>query len=153
MLDCPTLRPVVDLEITVSAPIVVGQTSEGLRRVIPITGGRADGPGLSGRVLAAGADYQLIRPDGYTILDARYVIEATDGALVYIVNAGVRYGPPEIMARIAAGEPVDPALVYFRTAPRFETAAPKYLQLTRPLFLATGIRHPDRVELSVFEVA
>jgi hypothetical protein len=57
------------------------------------------------------------------------------------------------MARIAAGEPVDPALVYFRTAPRFETAAPKYLPLTRPLFLATGVRHPDRVELSVFEVA
>jgi Protein of unknown function (DUF3237) len=153
MLDCPALRPVVDLEITVSAPIVVGQTSEGLRRVIPISGGRADGPGLSGRVLAAGADYQLIRPDGYTILDARYVIETTDGALVYIVNAGVRYGPPEIMARITAGEPVDPALVYFRTAPRFETAAAKYLPLTRPLFLATGVRHPDRVELSVFEVA
>ena len=56
------------------------------------------------------------------------------------------------MARIAQGEPVDPAKVYFRTMPRFEAAAVGYQWLTRPLFLATGARHPDRVELHVHEV-
>ena len=72
--------------------------------------------------------------------------------MIYIVNTGVRFGPPEIMARITLGEPVDPAEVYFRTTPRFETASAAYQWLTRPLFLATGARHPDRVELRVYEV-
>ena len=74
------------------------------------------------------------------------------GALVYVVNTGVRFGPPEVMARIANGEIVDPNDVYFRTTPRFETAAPEHQWLTRPLFLATGARYPDHVEIAVFEV-
>jgi hypothetical protein len=94
----------------------------------------------------------MIRGDSYTTLDARYVARLDDGAMIYIINAGVRFGPPEIMARITKGESVDPAWVYFRTTPRFETAAPAYQRLTRPLFLATGARHPDRVEITVFEV-
>ena len=110
------------------------------------------GPRLQGAVLPAGADYQLIRPDGYTMLDARYLVRLDDGAMIYIVNTGVRFGPPDIMARIVRGEPVDPAQVYFRTTPRFETASPSYQWLTRPLFLATGARHPDRVEITIFEV-
>ena len=56
------------------------------------------------------------------------------------------------MARITRGEPVDPTLVYFRSAPRFEAGAPAYQWLTRRLFIASGVRHPDRVALSVFEV-
>jgi hypothetical protein len=56
------------------------------------------------------------------------------------------------MARIGRGEPVDPAQVYFRSTPRFEIAEPAYQWLTRPLFIASGARHPDRVALSVFEV-
>jgi hypothetical protein len=152
MSQPPQLVHVADLTITLATPIVVGETAAGLRRIIAITGGGVSGPRLSGRILPAGADYQSIRADGYTLLDARYVIETTDGALVYVVNAGVRHGPPEAMARLARGEPVDPALIYFRTLPRFETAAPAYQWLTRPLFVATGVRRPDQVELSVFEV-
>jgi len=56
------------------------------------------------------------------------------------------------MARVTRGEPVDPAEVYFRSAPRFETAEPAYQWLTRPLFLVADARYPDRVALSVFEV-
>ncbi len=148
----PSLIPVADLSIQVGPPVTIGQTHEGLRRIVPILGGLVRGPRLSGTVLAGGADFQMIRADGYTTLEARYVVRLDDGALIYIVNTGVRFGPPEVMARITRGEPVDPALVYFRTTPRFETAAPAYQWLTRPLFLATGARHPDRVEISVFEV-
>jgi len=35
---------------------------------------------------------------------------------------------------------------------RFETAEAAYQWLTRPLFIASGARYPDRVFLSVFEV-
>ena len=67
-------------------------------------------------------------------------------------NVGVRFGPPETMARIARGEPVDPTQVYFRSTPRFETAEPTHQWLTRPLFLATGAGIPIKSALSVFEV-
>jgi Protein of unknown function (DUF3237) len=148
----PTLIYTAAVTIFVGQPIAVGETHEGLRRVVPILGGHVSGPRLNGSILSAGADYQMIRRDGYTTLDARYVARLDDRAMIYIINAGVRFGPPEIMARITKGESVDPAQVYFRTTPRFETAAPAYQWLTRPLFLATGARHPDRVEISVFEV-
>jgi hypothetical protein len=148
----PVLTHIADINVLIADPITVGETHEGLRRVIPIVGGTVSGPRLSGVVLSAGADYQVIRPDGYTTLDARYAARLDDGAMIYIVNLGVRFGPPEVMARIARGEIVDPALVYFRTTPRFETAAPAYQWLTRPIFLASAARHPDRVEIKVFEV-
>jgi Protein of unknown function (DUF3237) len=122
----PSLTHVADIHVLIAPPIVVGDTHEGLRRVIPIIGGTLNGPRLSGTVLSAGADFQVIRPDGYTTLEARYVVRLDDGALVYIVNTGVRFGPPAVMARIANGEFVDPGEVYFRTTPRFETASPDH---------------------------
>ncbi len=149
----PELTHTADFTIQIGEPITIGETPEGLRRVIPILGGHIDGPRLKGVILPAGADYQLIRPDGYTTLDARYAAQLDGGVMIYIVNVGVRFGPPEIMARILRGEIVDPAQVYFRTTPRFETAAPAYQWLTRKLFLASAARHPDRVEIKVFEVA
>jgi hypothetical protein len=148
----PLLHLVANAVIEVGEPIAVGETGEGLRRLVPILGGRLDGPRLRGNILAAGADYQLIREDGYTTLDARYAAQLDDGSLLYIVNVGVRYGSPELMARIAAGESVDPEAIYFRTTPRFETASADHQWLTKPLFIATGARYPDRVALAIYEV-
>ncbi|GJD49326.1 hypothetical protein OPKNFCMD_2056 [Methylobacterium crusticola] len=151
-LPVPTLEHVFDAEIAVAAPCEVGLTASGARRVIAITGGRVSGPALRGRVLAGGADYQTIAADGLTHLHARYVIEAEDGARVYVENTGLRFGPAEALERIRRGEPVDPALIYFRTVPRFETAAPRLAWMAASLFLATGARAPDHVALSVFRV-
>lgn len=148
----PALTHVADFTILVGSPITIGETGEGLRRVVPILGGSITGPRLAGRILPAGADYQLIRSDGFTTLDARYTAELEDGAMLYIVNTGVRFGPPEVMARITRGEEVDPAEVYFRTMPRFESAAPGYQWLLKPIFVATGARYPDRVELRIYEI-
>ena len=148
----PTLTHIADFLVEVGQPIAIGETGQGLRRVVPITGGTVQGPRLRGAILNAGADSQIIGPDGFTRLEARYVLRLDDGALVYVENSGIRFGSPEVMAQITRGEPVDPAQVYFRSTPRFETAAPAHQWLTRPLFIASGARHPDRVALSVFEV-
>jgi len=43
-------------------------------------------------VLAAGADYQLLCDDGRSELDARYAIETDDGALIYVIDRGIRRG-------------------------------------------------------------
>jgi Protein of unknown function (DUF3237) len=148
----PALSPVADFLVEVGAPIAIGETAQGLRRVVPITGGVIRGARLNGTILNAGADCQVIAPDGFTRLEARYVARLDDGSMLYIENSGIRFGPPEVMARITRGELVNPAEVYFRSAPRFETAAPAYQWLTRPLFIASGARYPDRVSLAVFEV-
>jgi hypothetical protein len=151
-LKAPRLERVADLDVALAPPIEVGETGIGQRRLIAITGGTVAGSALNGRILPGGADFQIIRPTGITELVARYVIEADDGALVYVENSGIRHGPPELMEKLRRGEAVDPNLIYFRTAPRFETASPRLQFLTRRLFFGVGARWPDRVTLAVWMV-
>ena len=148
----PDLLHVCDLAVEVGPPKEIGETGQGQRRVIDILGGTVSGPRLQGRIAPGGADYQIIRPDGLTELHARYTLELADGTPVYVENSGLRFGPAEALERLRRGEPVDPALIYFRSAPRFEVASPAYAWMMRSLFVATGARRPDRVELSVFQV-
>jgi hypothetical protein len=75
-----------------------------------------------------------------------------DDAVVYIENIGIRFGPKEALDRIAKGEIVDPALIYFRSTPKFETGSEKYRWLMENLFIGVGARDPDRVELDVHQV-
>src|SRR5690349_22324737 len=87
------LQPLLRAEITLAAPQELGDTPAGRRRIIPITGGRFEGERLRGRVLPGGADWQIVRPDGVADLDARYTLETSDGALIYVRNHGYRHGP------------------------------------------------------------
>jgi hypothetical protein len=146
------LQPLFRAEITLAPAQELGEGPHGRRRVIPITGGRVSGERLRGRVLPGGADWQLVRADGVAELDARYTLETHDGALVYVSNRGLRHGPPEVLARLAAGEAVDPALYYMRTTPWFETGDARYAWLNRIVCVASGARRPAAVELEVFEV-
>ena len=57
-------------------------------------------------------------------LTARYTIETETGGRILVNAEGYRHGPPEVMARLARDETVDPSLYYFRTFMRFETADP-----------------------------
>jgi hypothetical protein len=148
----PVLEHVCDIAVRVAAPLAIGDTGAGVRRVVDILGGDVTGPRLSGRIRPGGADFQIIGADGSAALHARYVIEAADGGLIYVENTGIRAGPADVLARLNRGEAVDPALVYFRTAPRFETAAPAHRWLMAHLFVGTGIRRPDTVELAIFVV-
>ena len=143
---------VFTLRIKVGVPIVAGDLGHGLRRIIPILGGEVSGEGINGTIYPVGADYQTIRPDGLTELVAKYAFELDDGAVIYIENIGVRFGPKEALDRIARGEAVDPALIYFRSVPKFETGAASYRWLMQSLFIGVGARHPDRVELDVHQV-
>lgn len=137
-----TLEPLRDL----------GDTPLGHRRIIGITGGSFAGPRLQGRVLAGGADWQLIRADGTAHLDARYTLETTDGALIYVCNQGYRHGPKDVIERLARGEDMDPSLYYMRTTPWFETSAPAYAWLNRAVCVGTGARRAQAVELEFYEV-
>lgn len=144
---------VCDVRVLVAAPLELGHTGLGERRIIDITGGSITGPGFNGKVRPGGADFQIIRDNGLTELHARYTIEDDKGKLVYVVNDGIRFGPKEALEKIRRGEPVDPALIYFRSFPKFETSAPEYDWMMQSLFVAPGVRRPDAVELSIYRFA
>jgi len=152
-IQTPQLVPVADLVVRIGAPIEIGRIAGNLRRVIPIASGEVLGPRIRGRVVPGGADFQVMRADGITDLHARYVIETEDRHLIYVENTGVRFGPPELMEKLRRGEEVDPGLIYFRSTPKFETAAPGYEWLMQNLFVCSGARFPDRVEMRYFQVA
>lgn len=145
----PELEHLATLIVDVGAPQEIGHTPGGRRRVIPITGGTVTGQ-LSGRILPGGADFQAIRSHTFTDIHARYVIETDQGEMVYVENTGIRTGSAEDIAALAHGKPVDPERIYFRSYPRFETASPRLDWLNTHLFLGTGARHPDRVELNFY---
>lgn len=148
----PALQLLYTSRIEIAAPLEVGKGPRGLRRVINITGGTFSGPRMSGRILPGGADWQVVRSDGVAELDAKYTLETNDGALIYITNWGLRHGPPDVIARLGAGEKVDPGEYYFRTTPVFETGAPGYAWLNGIISIAVGERRADAVIITAYEV-
>jgi Protein of unknown function (DUF3237) len=129
-----------------------GDIGHGVRRIIPITGGEVRGDDVNGKVLPLGADFQIIRPNELIELEARYAFETDDGAVVYVENRGIRFGPVDLLLKLKRGEPVDPKQIYFRTVPKFETGAAKYRWLMEHIFVASAARHAARVVIDVHMV-
>jgi hypothetical protein len=147
-------RPLMTLRVSVSSsPQNIGVVPHGTRRTVPIVGGDFDGPRLRGTVLPQGsADWLLLRTDGVLELDLRATLLTHDGALILMKSFGLRHGPPQVLAAIARGESVDPALYYFRTTPRFETAQPTYAFLNRIITVAIGDRRAAGIVYAIHEV-
>jgi hypothetical protein len=145
-------RYVFTITAHVGSVTSAGDTGHGVRRIIPITGGEVRGENVNGKVCAFGADFQIVRPNELIELEAKYAFETDDGAVVYVENRGIRFGPVELLQRLKRGEAVDPERVYFRTVPRFETGAEKYRWLMQNLFIGSAARHPDRVVIDVHQV-
>ena len=154
-LPTPILEPVAELTVYVATPIeagaVTGLNSRGRRRIIPITGGKVSGT-INGTVLPGGADFQIVVSDTCADLDARYLLQLDTGEHVFVMNRALRRGSVEDIAKLVRGEPVDPAAIYFRCAPTFEVSSPALAWLTESLFVGTGARFPDRVEMRFFRV-
>lgn len=125
-------RPFITIEIEAGELIEVGDTGAGMRRHIALNGGRFEGQ-ISGKVLPGGGDWQVVAPDGSIEIGAHYAIETDQDQRIEVQSRGIRTAPPEIMARLAAGEVVDPALYYFRTTLWFRTGAPGLEHLNKML--------------------
>lgn len=151
MIPVPSLVHSFTLVVELGDPIELGQGRAGQRRIIPIIGGTATGR-ISGKVLNLGADWQTIYGDGAAHLDTRYALETDDGAVIEVVNIGARHGPPDVMARLADGEDVDPKSYYMRTAARLETGHEDYAWVNHTLFVCAGIRRLSSVEIAYYEV-
>ena len=150
--SAPLLEEVFQAEVTLGTPVDLGEFADGRRRFVPITGGTVSGPRFSGKVLGGGGDWQTIGADGVTLIHARYAIQAADGTAIGIDNPGVRVATPDIIARLTAGEDLDPSLYYFRTTPSFEVRRGPHDWLRKSVFVGVGIRHPATVVLRVYRV-
>ena len=137
------LHPILDL----------GATPAGLRRIVPVSGGRFEGERLKGEVLAhAGSDLLLTRADGSLQQDVRLPLRTHDGALILMTYRGIRHSSKDVAERIARGETVSPESYYLRTVPFFETAAPAYDWMNRIVTVGTGERRPNGVAYEVYEI-
>jgi len=145
-------RPLLVLHALLDKAQALGDTPAGNRKIVNVIGGSFGGERLRGRILPGGGDWALTRPDGVLLLDVRLTLQTDDGALVYVRYEGMRHGPTEVMARLAAGKPVDPGEMYFRIQPRFETSDSRYLWLNRLLAVGVGERLPDGPRYHVHEV-
>jgi Protein of unknown function (DUF3237) len=155
-LPAPALQHVFDLTVYVAAPIeagtVIGLNSRGKRRIIPITGGTVTGQ-VNGKVLPGGADFQIVVSDTTADLDARYMVELDSGEHIFVQNRALRRGAAPDIAKLVRGEHVSPETIYFRCVPTFEVSSPALEWLTQSIFVGTGARFPDHVQLSIYRLA
>lgn len=140
------------LRLAVSGMQPIGDTPAGTRRIGLVAGGTFEGPKLRGTVLPGGSDWIIGRPDGATTLDVRLALETHDRATIGLQYRGLRHGPAEVMAKVNAGEFVDPSSYYFRTVVTFETGAAQYAWLNRVFGIGTGSRPPEGPVYEIFEV-
>jgi muconolactone delta-isomerase len=138
----PRLTRVYRLEATLAPVLELGETAQGHRRIVPLTGGTFSGPEMSGRLLpGASADWQIILPDGTALGDIRYVLQTDRGDLLYVQSQSIRHGSPEVLARLGREEDVDPSEYTFRTSTRIETAASDLDWLNKGIFISVAGRH------------
>lgn len=148
----PHLTHVFTAKITLAPPIEQGEIDGGRRRFVPITGGSVEGARFTGTVLPGGGDWQTIYPGGFTRIEARYFLKATDGTVIGIYNPGVRVASASVSEQLARGEKVDPSSYYFRSSPIFDPPPGVHQWLRNKVFVGRGIRMPDHVLLEVYAV-
>ena len=95
-------KPLMSLKLQVSGMQAIGAAPGGDRRVGLVAGGTFSGEALNGTVLPGGADWIITRPDGCMTLDVRLVLQTDDGALIGLTYRGLRHGPADVMAKVAA---------------------------------------------------
>jgi hypothetical protein len=145
-LPDPRLTQVYRLEATLGKPLDLGETAQGHRRIVPLTGGTFTGPGLNGKLLpGASADWQIVLPDGTALGDIRYTLETDGGDLLYVQSRGVRHGSAEVLSRLGRGEDVDASEYTFRTSTQIETAAPHLDWLNKGVFISVAGRQATGV--------
>jgi hypothetical protein len=145
-LPDPHLSKVFRLEATLGRPLDVGNTAQGHRRIVALTGGTFTGPELNGTLLpGASADWQIVLPDGTALGDVRYTLETDGGDLLYVQSRGVRHGSADVLGRLGRGEAVDASEYTFRTSTQIETAAPHLDWLNKGVFISVAGRQATTV--------
>jgi hypothetical protein len=146
VLPDPRLTRIYRLEATVGQPLDLGDTPQGRRRIVPLTGRAFTGSQISGNLLpGVSADWQIILPDGTTLGDIRYTLRTDTGDLLYIRSRSIRHGSVEVLARLGRGDDVDASEYTFRTATQIETASTELDWLNKGVFVSVAGRSTGAV--------
>jgi hypothetical protein len=152
-LPDPQLTPVYRLEAMLGEPVDLGDTAQGHRRIVPLTGGKFTGPKLNGKLLpGASADWQIVLPDGTALGDIRYTLQTESGDVLYVQSRSVRHGNAEVLARLGRGENVDASEYTFRASTQIETAAAELDWLNTGVFVSVGGRQATGVVYETYLV-
>jgi hypothetical protein len=152
MPDPIRLEWLMDAEVQVSRPVQVGNIPTGFHQGVPIGTGFFAGPRLRGTVIPGATDWQLIQPDGIAKLDVSGAMLTDDGVTIRVSSKGMRHGPPEVMARLNAGEVVPPDQYYMRAVAHFNAPIGPYDWLNKALFVSWGERYADKVVIHYYQV-
>ncbi len=140
----PGLTFVFEEVVTLAPNILVGPTALGTRNIVPITGGRFSGPGISGTIIPGGWDWQLRRSDGCTQIEANYMLRTDDGVVINIINKGLSCAGP------------DGNRIPVKTYPVFEPPLGKYEWLGKSTFVgkleATSENGQHAVRIRLYKV-
>lgn len=130
-------------------PTAMGET----RGAVYAASGIVEGPRLRGRVIPmSGGDFPLVRPNGVIDFDARYLLEAEDGAIIYMQNRGYRWGDEAVMERMRRNEPVEHHEYYMRVSPKFDAPAGPHEWLGQHVFVGTAEKVPNGNRIHYFVV-
>ncbi|NRQ37386.1 DUF3237 domain-containing protein [Nonomuraea sp. NN258] len=148
----PELTFAFEIRAELSPTRHVGHGDGELLEFTPIVGGTVTGPRLTGTVLPGGGDWSSTR-GRVCQLDARYLLQADDGAIIDIVNRGYyreRAGSPD---QHDAGLRVSAAGVYYRTSPVFRTDAPAHRWLAETVFVGLARGEEDVVAIRMYALS
>ena len=98
--EVPHLEFVFEEIVTLGASIHPGETPYGDRNIVPITGGTFSGPNIRGKVLPGGWDWQLSTKTGCHSIQADYMIQTDDGAIINVINKGTLCTDPGTKAKL-----------------------------------------------------
>jgi Protein of unknown function (DUF3237) len=137
----------VDLE-----PAQIIQTPVGMRMTYIARGGRVDGPGLSGELLAGGGDWLVVGTDLIGRIDVRATLRTDDGALIHYTTRGVIIIPPDGLQRLADGERLPFEETYVRTTPSFETSDERYAWLNGVVAVGYNELSQDHIDYRIYRI-
>ncbi|SCZ80026.1 DUF3237 domain-containing protein [Acidaminobacter hydrogenoformans] len=131
---------IMTLKVDIGAHQIVGDTVKGHLKVIPITGGSFEGPGMKGRVIPGGADWNSLIGGKLRHVFAKYTIETDDGELISIENEGY-------------GEDTEPK-PFIRTVPRFTVREGSPYDYLRSGVFVGSLKKGDGefVEIQIFKL-
>jgi hypothetical protein len=151
----PKLEFAFSIAIELSAPRWLKPSNTGMTRAaIYAASGTIEGPLLNGTVIPmSGGDFPLVRADGVIDFDARYLLEASDGTVIYMQNRGYRWAASaEIAEKMSRNEPVSHDQYYMRVAPKFDAPEGSHSWLTKHVFVGVAEKVPRANRIHYFVI-
>lgn len=151
----PRFEHVFTISIELTKPYWIEPPARGeTRAAIYAASGTVSGPCLNGKVIPmSGGDFPLSRPNGVIDFDARYLLEADDGAVIYLENRGYRWARDKSVAeRMGRNEEAGFDEYYMRVTPKFDAPAGPHEWLSRHVFVGVAEKLPGANRIHYFVV-